>query len=224
VAWKYDSALKDKGLRKEKTWGNENPEPGEAPKKGPDVEISISKDLVKGKEQLGRIGNDDNNIRFGALDYGATVAGKYDPKKGEVSGNFSANARVTAVEGNLSGTIGDEKNGAYGKGEAQGRVLTAGANVDASVTVGKTGVNAKVEGGAEANLVEGKVGGEVGFRIPGLGWKVSLGGEASGQVGAGIKGNLTAQANSKGIKFSAGAKGTLGLGAGFKLNIGISFD
>jgi len=223
--WSYDDALANRGLRGERAWGNERPDPNEQPQRGPEMTVGVSRELVNEQRELSRIGGENNNLRFGALDYGATAEAKYDRNAGEFSAGVNANARVTAIEGNLGGTLGDRENGpAFAGANAQGRVLTAGAEVDATIAVGRNGVNAKAEGSLEANLVEGSVGGEVGFRIPGLGWRVTLGGEATGQVGAGISGNLTAQANAQGIRFSAGAKGTLGLGAGFNLNLGISFN
>jgi Flp pilus assembly pilin Flp len=215
-----------KGDKLEKKWGDDVNKPEDKHKLG---EVGVNVKLHDEKRELGKIGDENNNIRFGTFDTEAGLSAKYDRNSGEFSAGGGASARVTGVEANGQLGIGDEKNGAYAKGTGQARVLSAAAEVRGSVAIGKNGLAAKGEAGVEANLVEGKVGAEGGFRIPkwvpGLGGaKVSLGGEVSGQVGASAKAHGEANFGKKGFKLSGGAKAALGAGVGFNISLGITFD
>ncbi len=210
-----------------RSWGNENDSPEGNKKIG---EVGVELASASSKEEAARFGNDNANLRLGALDANASLGAKYDRNEGALSAGGNASVRVTAAEGNLTGTVGDTSQN-YGTASAQGRVLTAEANVDASLAASKEGVSAKVEAGVGAAVAEGKIEGEGGFRIPkwvpGLGGaQVYAGGELSGSVlSAEARANGTLSAGKDGFEFGAGAKvGALLAGAGFKIKVGIRFN
>jgi hypothetical protein len=195
-------------------------EAGDNPESSNAAEFKVSHELwSKDASAVTLLEGEHGSLSVGNFHTSGEVYGSYSD--GELKAGFGAGVEVNALEGNLHGTIGDE-NELYGKGEATGKVLVAKANVDGSLSVSKEGVSANLEGGAEANLVEGEIGVEGGFRIPFTNWKISVGAKGTGQVGVGAKGHATATAGKDGFKASIGGKLTAGLGLGFSLDFGLS--
>ena len=183
-----------------------------------------------GSYQLARLGNENANIRFGTFDYGFGSHSGFDPATGKYAAGYNAGISTSGVELNLKGMIGDE-DGTYGKLAGQVKLLSMAASVDSNVAFGLDGVSAEVEGGAEINVAEGKATMEGGFivpdwvPIPGLGGaQITAVGQASGQIGASVKGRAVGQLDSKGAKFGIGGKAAAGLGGGFNLNVAIKFN
>lgn len=129
-----------------------------------------------------------------------------------------AEAKASAAEGKIQGSLGTDEFDAHAK--ASGKALTATAKAEAAMgkvtytnkATGKevTGWGGVVEAGAEAYLAEGKVSG--GIKLFGIDIDVGVSGKAGG---AGVKAG--AAATTGGFTASVGAG--LGLGAGLDISI-----
>jgi Flp pilus assembly pilin Flp len=218
---------------KKKGWGNEDTSKDDPNKKKPIVtEITFAeKTLGEYKNELYKIGGEDNNIRFGALDASSKVAAKYDRDSKTFKAGMYNEFSASVVEANAKKKWGNE-NGNYGELGAQGRVLTVNGNADVNVIAGKEGFGVATEVGLDANVVEGKVKGEFRVKIPKKipligGLQFRFGGNVSAQIGASVKGNLKAgllptEGGGKELTLKTGLKVALGPGVGFGIDIGIS--
>jgi Flp pilus assembly pilin Flp len=224
--------IAEKG-KTEKAWGNQKDDPASDPSKKKKLEeVGVDYTLVDKKDELGKIGNDDNNVRLGALDRNLSLGAKYDRNTGQASVGLDGTIRVTGVEANGKKTFGDSKKGGSASIGGQGRLLTAEATGSVKGTWDpKEGAAAEVDAGIGAAVAEGNIDGELAYRIPEWvpwvgGGKVYAGGELSGSLlSAQAKVNGKAKIGKKGVEFSGGAKvGALLAGLGFKIRGGITFD
>jgi hypothetical protein len=184
---------------------------------GPEVKVSYeiwSQDAAA--VQL--LGDSENGLALGTFHGNASVYGAY--QDGTLKAGAEVGVEANLLEGNLTGTIGDE-NELYGQGNATVKVGSVGANAGGQLVVGREGVSAEVEAGVEANLVEGSVGVEGGFRIPFTNWMITGGAEATGSVGVGAKAHGEVTAGSEGFNVSFGAKLIAGLGGALDFSFGV---
>ncbi len=195
---------------------------------GENASAGVTIDLGKGSHSAASAGSDNAGASAGNIDYGATAGAKYDTETGQASAGVHAEVGVSAVEVHGEATLGNE-DGAYVKGSVEGKAGTASASIDASVAVGKDGVSASIELGAEANVAEGEISAEGGFRVPswvpGVGdTEVTIAGSVSGQFGVAAKGHAQGSLGKEGAGMSMGGKAAAGLGGGFEIDVGIKFN
>jgi len=195
---------------------------------GENASAGVTIDLGKGSHSAASVGGDNAGASAGNIDYGATAGAKYDTETGQASAGVHAEVGVSAVEVHGEATLGNE-DGAYVKGSVEGKAGSASASIDASVAAGKDGVSASIELGAEANVAEGEISAEGGFRVPswvpGVGdAEVTIAGSVSGQFGVAAKGHAQGSLGKEGAGMSMGGKAAAGLGGGFEIDVGIKFN
>lgn len=223
---------------KEGKWGNNKDEEGKDGKEEkddgwkPKVAVEASKELFNKNNTPQENGKDkENYAQWNAYEAKGTASAGAE-MDGLKSAKVNAGAKVEAEYsvGKAVGKVGDADKG-LGEYSGEAKLLTAHAEAGGEGVVevknGKLeAAYVEAKAGIGGSVVEGKAEGKRSFKIPFVGWKVSLGGEVSGAL-------LTAEAEASGnfgykkgkFSFGAGAKiGAALAGLGFKFNVTIEKD